>query len=525
MKCSQSCLVVFVVFVLVSDAACLQVTRDVPPLKDTEWSAVQGEAHAATSTPHFLGPGVCRVAAEWTSRSIYEIVVDRFAPDQSITLWCGDLSKYCGGTFAGITDRLDYIQGMGFDAISISPVIENVDGGYHGYWPKDLFNLNGHFGSATSLKRLIQECHSRGIWVMVDVVMNHMGGVTDTLVQNFSPFNESSHYHDCYYNCCGNCGCCSTQVKDCKEEDTFTTESCRVSPHLIDLDQSHPYVEQRLLEWLHWIVSEFGFDGLRFDAVKHVSKSFWKKLKASSPCFFLGDVPTDSACFLASYQSARTMDGLLDHPTAATLRSVFGKAAPMTLLAAQLQTTRDAFVNGSTALLGTFLDTHALPRFLAFQPNQSLLKGALAWTFLSQGIPVMYYGTEQGLSGGADPENREPLWYSGFNSRAGLYSYVKQLQEVRKEYRVWEHEPVHVHAEEGLYMFMRGPLLVVLTNSINGGEFEGVLERSKSNESKFCDILAEQPSVDCFDVPEPGHKLKLSVQGYSTKVYAPFTVR
>lgn len=52
---------------------------------------------------------------------------------------------------------------------------------------------------------------------MVDVVMNHMGGLTDTLVQNFSPFNESSHYHDCYYNCCSKCGCCSTQVKDCKE--------------------------------------------------------------------------------------------------------------------------------------------------------------------------------------------------------------------------------------------------------------------------------------------------------------------
>lgn len=67
------------------------------------------------------------------------------------------------------------------------------------------------------------------------------------------------------------------------QEDTFTTESCRVSPHLVDLDQSHPYVEQRLLEWLHWIVSEFGFDALRFDAVKHVSKSFWQKLKVGTP--------------------------------------------------------------------------------------------------------------------------------------------------------------------------------------------------------------------------------------------------
>jgi alpha-amylase len=53
---------------------------------------------------------------------------------------CNDLSAYCGGTFKGVTDSLDYIANMGFDAIWISPVVKNYEDastnqwGYHGYW-------------------------------------------------------------------------------------------------------------------------------------------------------------------------------------------------------------------------------------------------------------------------------------------------------------------------------------------------------------------------------------------------------
>jgi hypothetical protein len=52
---------------------------------------------------------------------------------------------------------------------------------------------------------------------MVDVVMNHMGGPTNSNISDFYPFDNPSHYHNCYDDCCGNCGVCSTQIKDCKE--------------------------------------------------------------------------------------------------------------------------------------------------------------------------------------------------------------------------------------------------------------------------------------------------------------------
>ena len=67
--------------------------------------------------------------------------------------------------------------GMGFDAIWISPMVTNTPNGYHGYWLKDLYGFNPNFGTESDLKALIQDCHSRNMFIMLDVVCNHVGQV------------------------------------------------------------------------------------------------------------------------------------------------------------------------------------------------------------------------------------------------------------------------------------------------------------------------------------------------------------
>lgn len=66
---------------------------------------------------------------------------------------------------------------MGFNAIWISPVVENLDNGYHGYWATNWEKVNEHFGSEDDLKSLVNAAHAKGIYVMVDVVANHVGPV------------------------------------------------------------------------------------------------------------------------------------------------------------------------------------------------------------------------------------------------------------------------------------------------------------------------------------------------------------
>lgn len=83
---------------------------------------------------------------------------------------------------------------MGFDAIWISPVVDNLDKGYHGYWARDWTKLNSNFGSEDDLKNLVKACHDRDIYVMVDVVANHVAPVGDDFSQ-INPFNKSEHYH------------------------------------------------------------------------------------------------------------------------------------------------------------------------------------------------------------------------------------------------------------------------------------------------------------------------------------------
>ena len=75
---------------------------------------------------------------EWRSRTIYQVLTDRFANPNDPNSGCDNLGTYCGGTWNGLASKLDYIADLGFDAIWISPVIENTPNGYHGYWAKNL---------------------------------------------------------------------------------------------------------------------------------------------------------------------------------------------------------------------------------------------------------------------------------------------------------------------------------------------------------------------------------------------------
>lgn len=83
---------------------------------------------------------------------------------------------------------------MGFDAIWISPIPKNYPGSYHGYHATRWYELNEQFGSESDFKALVSAVHSRGMYIMVDVVANHVGPV-GTDYSQIDPFNSPEHYH------------------------------------------------------------------------------------------------------------------------------------------------------------------------------------------------------------------------------------------------------------------------------------------------------------------------------------------
>ena len=114
-------------------------------------------------------------------------MTDRFATDSDDKL-CTDLTDYCGGTWKAIEEKLPYITGMGFDAIWISPVVDNGDKGYHGYWARDWTKLNSKFGTKDDLVSLVEAAHKAGVLVMADVVANHVAPV-GTDYSSIAPFD------------------------------------------------------------------------------------------------------------------------------------------------------------------------------------------------------------------------------------------------------------------------------------------------------------------------------------------------
>lgn len=127
---------------------------------------------------------------------MYQLLTDRFAKNEPDSNACTELNKYCGGTFKGIQDNLDYIAGMGFDAIWISPIPHNeFPYDYHGYGALDWERVNEYFGSDEDLHSLIEAAHAQDIWVMLDVVANHSSYYAGNDLSQINPLNKNEYYH------------------------------------------------------------------------------------------------------------------------------------------------------------------------------------------------------------------------------------------------------------------------------------------------------------------------------------------
>jgi len=437
-------------------------------------------------------------ASEWKSRTIYQVLTDRFASETSSS-WsaCSDLSKYCGGTWAGIESKLDYIAGMGFNAIWISPMPENMGNDYHGYAFLDLYTLNSHFGSLDDLKSLVAAAHARDIWIMLDVVGNHVAPV-DLSYEKITPFNSSSHYH------------AKCQINNWNDQNEV--EYCRLA-NLPDLDQDNSYVRSTLISWVSGLKSTYGFDGLRVDTVPEVHPDFWSEFTSASGLYCVGEVLNGDVGYVSNYQNY--MDGVLSYPLYFTMQNVFAYQQSMYQLESLLGPSGSYLKFKNVNLLGTFADNHDQPRFLHNKNNWALYKNALTMTLFTTGIPIVYYGSEQGYTGGSDPANRESLW-PNYNTNHELYQFIKLLVGVRNSYQVWTQTQVQRYAWDNFYAFSRGTTLVCLTNSGGSSVTFSLSYIPYSEGQTVCNALA---SNDCATVS--GGVLKVTLTNGLPKVYVP----
>ncbi|USW53609.1 Putative carbohydrate binding module family 20, glycosyl hydrolase, family 13, catalytic [Septoria linicola] len=377
------------------------------------------------SLPLLAGVVSALSSAEWRSQSIYQVLTDRFALANGSTSQSCDWGNYCGGSWQGILNKLDYIKGMGFTAVWISPVVKNIADSqygrpYHGYWAQDIYSLNSNFGTADDLKALSAGLHARGMYLMVDVVANHMASSSAPSAVKYNqllPFNDAKYYHPyCpldYSN--------ATSVQICWMGDTKVP--------LPDLRTEDAIVQQTFQRWIAQLVQDYSIDGLRLDSAMQTNQEFWPGFVSASGIYSVGEVLDGNPNTLCKWQNY--MPGMLNYAAYYWLIRAFStNTATMNELANNIQWL--AGTCQDITLLGNFIENHDQARFPSITTDAGLIKNAIAFIVLNDGIPIVYQGQEQGFSGAVDPYNREPLWTSGYSTKASLYTFIASLNGARR---------------------------------------------------------------------------------------------
>lgn len=384
-------------------------------------------------------------------------------------------SHFNGGDIPGVAAKLDYIQGLGATAVWMTPPVANIwwssdssYGGYHGYWARDFKNVDEHFGTLEDYRDLSVDLHSRGMYLIQDIVLNHTGPFfgyqgeydpADT-AKNFTllekdfqqapsmpPFDkinrlDPEHAKANIYNW-------TPSIFD------FANDSQRLTyqlANLADINTRHPDVIKAFKEAYGYWIKEVGVDAFRVDTVKYVDHEFWHQffhdndginatarelgkedfLSFGEVFEFSKEYSDDGEKKVLRYYGSEQkpeFNSVLDFPLYMELEKVFAEGKPTKQLAYRL-TKRMTYKNPFTVV--NFVDNHDVKRFLAGGSLASF-KQALGVIFAIPGIPAIYQGTEQALR-----ETRQAMFKGGyladqghFDTESEMYQFIQQLSQVR----------------------------------------------------------------------------------------------
>jgi glycosidase len=400
---------------------------------------------------------------DWRDEAIYMVMTDRFRngdPLNDLDSVPGRADWWQGGDLQGVIDELDYIKELGMTAIWITPVVEQIKGGYHGYWTLDPYKIDPHLGDMAKLQELVQKAHQKNLKVVLDVVPNHLGTGHPWLTDGA----HAGWFHaDCPINF----------------SDQASVENCWLAG-LPDLNTENPAVRAYLFDWANSLIDQTGVDGFRVDAARHLSKdflrSFVSSIRAKRPSFWiLGEIFSSGYRYQSGFLDAG-LDAITDFQTYDNVRigldprGNLGQLATSPSLAADLGAGRE----DARAI---FIDNHDVPRFVGRDApdaaTKARLEQALVYLFTMPGTPVLYYGTEVALPGGPDPDDRRPMpWLGGDEVVRQLVHDLATMRQAIPSLRRGAFD--EIQSERGLVVYDRrgGPDVAVI--AINGDEQRSV---------------------------------------------------
>jgi glycosidase len=435
--------------------------------------------------------------SDWRDQFIYFLLVDRFDNDAAnIPAYQPGIAGgrdpaqgglFQGGNLRGVMRRLDYIQGLGCTAIWLSPIQKNraVDTSYHGYGIQNFLDVDPHFGTLRDLQELTKAAHERGMYVIMDMVLNHTGDVWQY------PGDYPYYYYQGETFAFGGWREKDPQPGLQDEDAVWPVELQQAEAFkrhgeirdwndpaqardgdflsLKELNLPQPNVLDTLIKvYKHWI-DVADVDGFRLDTVKHMEDSsvaiFCNAVReyaqrVGKQRFFLFGEIMDSDDTIQRYigRNSRiegtnerfpSLDAALDFPLYFVLEQVIKGFASPAFLRDRYESFRNRYADHGEAgrYFVTFVDNHdRKARFLHDNayPQQAVL--AMGYLLTSQGVACIYYGTEQGFDGGGESDAcvRETMFggqwgafdtqgHHCFNPQHTIYQDISHIAQIRHQ--------------------------------------------------------------------------------------------
>jgi glycosidase len=352
--------------------------------------------------------------------AIYLVMPDRFAngdpKNDSVSAMADKADRRApggrhGGDIQGIIDHLDYIAGMGFTQLWPTPLVENdmPAYSYHGYAATDHYRIDARYGTNEDYLRLAREAKRRGVGLIQDVVLSHIGSGHWWLKDMPTPdwLNHDGHYVQTMHH--------RTAVQDPyaarADADNFTQGW--FAPTMPDLNQANPLVANYLILNHVWWIEYAGLSGLRIDTFGYSDGAFLsaytKRLMTEYPHLnMVGEEWSKIPAVVAHWQRGKVnVDGystslpsLMDFPVAESMRNALapaapGKAAGDNIFQDVYETVAQDQLYPDAGNLVLFETNHDMSRlFSTVGDNLARWKMNIAFTMTMPRIPQFYYGDE-----------------------------------------------------------------------------------------------------------------------------------
>lgn len=333
-----------------------------------------------------------------------------------------------GGDLEGLRQHLDYFTNLGVTALWLTPVLENdhpADNGknstYHGYATTDYYRVDPRFGTNEEYKALVNECHKKGLKVVMDMIFNHCGdyhpwakgtridenGKTIKDYPSKEWFNSPNYGLQTSYKL--------TPVLDpyASKVDMKETVDGWFVPSMPDLNQRNPHVIKYLIQNSIWWIETVGIDGIRMDTYPYADRQamadWMKVLNKEYPNFnTVGETWVTEPAYTAAWQKDSKLSDINSN-----LKTVMDFAFFDRLSQAKNEETDDwwkgwnriynslcyDYLYTDPSSVMAFIENHDTDRYLGNGKDSTALKQAYALLLTMKRIPQLYYGTEILMNG------------------------------------------------------------------------------------------------------------------------------